>query len=186
MSVLRLTATRGKAIGLGLRSVEAATLVRRGPDLYLDIAGTSVPLVLRDLAYAGIGAEPAAADLGSPIDGPVGIGVDLVPVASAILEIVRLERIPLGAATQEVLRRRLGGMLPPGREARDRCRALLRGECVMFRWGRRVWAPRSILRTGRARSSIRPVVFDHASLDRWELSGRTCIRDQALVGWAFP
>ncbi len=188
MSVFRLAAVRGAAVGRGLASVEVATLVRREANVYLDIPADADTAAVRDLAFVGIAAEAALPDLGPPGHLAVGVGLDLVPFTAdpSAFDVIRLERVPLGAATAEVLRRRFGGLLPPGRDARDRCRALLRAECVMFRWGRRVWTSRGALRARPARSSIRPVVFDRASLDAWKLDGRTCTHDEALSRWVFP
>lgn len=187
MTIFRLARVRGVAVAKGLASVEVARLVRCGADAYLDIPAEAATAAMRDLAFAGIAAEPSDADLDPPEDLAVGIGLDLAPLADlAGFDVLRLERVPLGAATAEVLRRRVGGLLPPGRGAQERCRNLLRGECVMFRWGRRVWARRGALRAGKARSSIRPVVFDPAALDQWKVEGRTCTHDEALARWVFP
>lgn len=187
MTVFRLAAVRGTAIGSALASVEAATIVRHGADVFLGIPREAAGAAVRGLAFAGIAADASEKDLVPPRDLAVGIGTDLVPLGAGLMafDVLRLERIPLGAATSEVLRGRLGGVLPPGRDARDRCRALLRGECAMFRWGRRIWASREALRARPARSSVRPVVFDRASLARWPLEGRIWTSDEALSRWVF-
>ena len=188
MSTLRLTSVSGVAVGTALASVEVATLVRRGADVYLQVPTEATIAAMRDLAFAGIAADPTDADLTPAAHLDVGIGLDLMPLAADLsaLDILRLERVPLGAATAEIIRRRIAGALPPDRAARDHCRALLRGECVLFRWGRRVWATRAAIRARSARSSIRPVVFDRAAIDRWTLQGRICTRDDALPRWVFP
>jgi hypothetical protein len=187
VTVLRLAPIRGQAIGRWLAAVDAATLVRRGADVYLDILPADAGAAVRELALAGISAQAVDTALDVPRHLAVGIGVDLTPLAGGLgaFDVVRVERVPLGVATAEVLRRRLERILPPNRRSRDRCRALLRGGCVMFRWGRRVWASRGALRGRSARASIRPVVFDRASLEHWELTGWTCTCEGALAQWAF-
>jgi hypothetical protein len=187
VSVFRLVVVRGTSIGSALATADAATIARHGADAFLEIASEKAARVVRDLAFAGIAAEPSDKVLEPPRHLAVGIGTALVPLEDdpTAFDLLRLERVPLGAATSEVLRRRLGRIRPPGREARDRCRALLRGERVMFRWGRRVWASREALRSRRVRSSIRPVVFDRSSLDRWPLEGRIWAHDEALSRWVF-
>ncbi|MBI2983005.1 MAG: hypothetical protein HYY42_02280 [Chloroflexi bacterium] len=141
----------------------------------------------RALAYAGISAEPCDAELAPPPGLLVARGMDLSPLPSGLvaLDLVRIQRIHLGPATREALRRRCAGLLPAGAAARARCHALLRGEIVLFAWARHAWASRSALRCAPARTTLRPIVFDRDAVARRELLGRTSSRDEAIGRWLF-
>lgn len=194
MTVLRLAPSAGRlraealpGIASALAVVDTSVLARLRGAAFAEVPVALVPRLIRALAFAGIAAEPCDADLAPPAGLFVARGMDLspLPVGLIDLDLVRLRRIPLGLATREVLRRRFAGLLPAGPTARLRCRTLLRGEHVLFAWGRHAWASRAALRSGRARSSLRPVVFDRDAVTRAELDGRTSTRDDDLARWLF-
>lgn len=187
MTVLRLVPRSGSRIAPALTAVSGAVLARRGDAAYAEVPVAAVTRLARALAYAGISAEPCDADLVAPSGLLVAQGIDLSPLPSGLvaLDLVRLERIHLGPATREALRRRWAGLLPPGAAARDRCRALLRDEVVLFAWERYAWASRGALRSSPARNALRPIVFDRAAVARGELAGRTSSRDEDLGRWLF-
>lgn len=188
MTVLRLIPSGGRGIASALAVMDPVVLARRDGAAYAGLPVALVPCFARALAFAGIAAELCDADLAPPTGLLVARGVDLAPLPHGLVELdlVRVRRIPLGPATREILRRRFAGLLPPGRSARLRCRALLRGENALFAWDRHAWATRAALRSGRARASLRPVVFDREGSARTELDRRTSSRDDDLARWLFP
>lgn len=187
MTVLCLLPRAGDRIGPALAAVTGAVLVRRGNAAYADVPVADVTRFTRALAFAGISAEPCDADVGAPPGLAVAQGIDLSPLPSGLvaLDLVRIERIHLGPATREVLRRRWAGLLAPGPAARARCRALLRDEVVLFAWARHAWASRAALRSAPARTALRPIVFDRDAVTRCDLAGRTSSQDEALGKWLF-
>lgn len=187
MTVLRLVPIGGTRIGPALATVDGVVLARQGGAAYAEVPVALVPGMTRALAFAGIAAQPCDADLAPPAGLYLARGTDLSPLPPGVvdLDLVRLERIPLGRATREVLRRRLAGLLPAGAAARDRCRVLLRGENVLFGWTRHAWAPRAGLRSIDARRSLRPVVFDRDARVRGDLVGRTSSLDDEIGRWLF-
>lgn len=186
MTVLRLIPVGGSAIDRAIASVGSATLCRRPDGAFVDVPLADVGPLVRILAFAGVRAEPCAAEL---IAAPKGtfpaVGVDLAPLPSGLgaVDVLRVRRLGLGAATGEIMRRRLGGLIGPGDDARARCRAVLRGTDAVMAWGRAAWAPRSALR--RARPSLRPVVFDRDAVGRADLGGRAYASDGAISRWLF-
>lgn len=187
MTVLRLLPSEGSRIAPALTAVEDAVLARRGDAAYVDVPVSVMTRLIRALAYAGISAEPCDADLAPPPRLHVARGADLSPLPPGFvdLDLVHIERIHAGAATREVLRRRWAGLLPPGAAARARCRAVLRGDVVLFAWARHAWASRAALRSAPARSALRPIVFDPDALARHDLVGRTSSEDEAIGRWLF-
>lgn len=187
MTVLRLLPSGGSRIGPALAAVTDAVLARHGDGAYADVPLATVAHLTRALAYAGIEVEPCDAELVPAPGLLVARGVDLSPLPSGLvtLDLVRIERMHLGLATREVLRRRCVGLFPPDAAARARCRALLRGEVVLFAWARHAWATRAALRRAPARLALRPIVFDRGALARCELSGRITSHDEAIGRWLF-
>lgn len=183
MTVLHLRPASRGAVDRAFAAVERVVLSRRDGAVYADIEAASVAVFVRALAFAGVRAEPCTSD-----PAPAGLmlarGLDLEPLGDALpLDVVRLERVALGRDTRDLLRRRLFGVLPPTERARERCRRLLRGDHVTFEWSRLVWGTRAALRTGRARRSLRPVVFSRAVRD---LPGGRLATDGEWIGrWLF-
>lgn len=187
MTVLQLVPVRGRSIGPALATVGSATLTRRSEGAYVDVAMSAVRPLVRALAFAGIDAQCCEPDLAPAPALLPARGLDLAPLAPGLVDVdvVRIERIPLGTATREVLVRRLGGLLPPAPPARARCHLLLRGDQVLFAWGRRAWGTRQALRSARARRSLRPIVFDREALARSDLAGRISSDADDLAHWLF-
>lgn len=186
MSILRVSAVAGRSLDHSLGRVGAATLTRRADGLFVEVGHDDVASLVRALAFAGVQAVPAAVDLSTP-RGPIpALGLDLASVPSALVaaDVVRVRAIPLGEATAEVLRRRLGWLRGPSERARIRCRTLLRGEDVLLAWDRRAWIDRRDLRDRRLRAHLRPVVFDRGALDAAP-ARRIFASDGLLAGWLF-
>jgi hypothetical protein len=177
----------GTHLGPALATVERVVLARRSGEAFAELAPQEVIGFVRALALAGVAAEPSDADLARPSGTLVARGLDLRPVrAGAVdLDVVRVELVPLGRTTREMLRRRAWGVLPPAPADRQRCREFLRRENVLFAWSRRAWASRDALRAPSVRSVLRPVVFARDSAERWDLNGRTTARDEDLSRWLF-
>lgn len=184
MTVLHLRSASRGAVGAAFAAAERVILSRRDGAAYAELDAASVPAFVRALAFAGVRAEPCTPDLAAPAGLMLARGLDLEPLGAAVpLDVVRLERVPLGRDTHDLLRRRLFGILPPTEHARDRCRRLLRGDHVTFEWSRIVWGTRATLRTGRARRSLRPVVFSRAAGDL--PGGRLTTDDERIGRWLF-
>lgn len=184
MTVLRLRLASHGAVGPAFAAATRVVLFRCDGAAYADLDAASVPAFVRGLAFAGVQAQPCTTDLTAPAGLMLARGLDLEPLGAAVpLDIIRLERIPLGRDTRDVLRRRLFGILPPSERARDRCRRLLRGDHVTFEWSRLAWGTRAAFRTGRARRSLRPVVFSHAVRDL--PGGRLTTDDEQIGRWLF-
>lgn len=187
MTVLRLEPLGGSHVDRALAAVGSATLTRREDGAFVEVAVADVARLVRALAFAGVAASACDADLAAPRGLVPAVGRDLAPLARPLAgtDIVRVRRLTLGEATREVLRRRLGGLLPAPAPARDRARALLRGEDVLLAWTRRAWLTRGVLRAGPVRRSLRPIVFDREALERPDPGGRTFASSGALQRWLF-
>ncbi len=187
MTVLRLDPVAGRAIDHALADLAAATLVRRPDGAFVEVTVAEVARLVRRLAFAGIAAAPCDADLGAPPGLMAAVGRDLAPLArgTAACDVVRVRSLTLGEATREILRRRFGGLVAADARARERARALLRGDDAVLAWSRRAWATRDGLRSRGARASLRPVVFDRAALADPALAGRTFASAGSLGTWLF-
>lgn len=113
------------------------------------------------------------------------IGLDLTPLdrSVAALDVIEVRSVPLGDASAALMRRRMPW--PRGvNAARSVCRQLLREEDAVLTWRRVLWCSIASMRDARSRCRIRPVVFDHAALDRhparWTYAG-----EGAIERWAF-
>lgn len=187
MTVLRLDPLAGVGLDRAVAVLETATLVRRPDGRYADVPVADVARFVRALAFGGIAATACDADLAGPPGTIPAVGRDLDPLPEGLVaaDLVRLRRLGLGESAAEVLRRRAFGLRAPPASARERCRALLRGEEVPFAWARRAWGTRAALRSRAARSSLRPLVFDRAAAEPSDLSGRAFARDGSLSRWLF-
>jgi hypothetical protein len=186
VTVLRLTPVAGTAVGPALATIERAVLVRRAGGAYAQVPTNAVEPFTRALAFAGIAAERGEIDLAPTAGSLPARALSLSPLAPGCVEldVVRLERVPLGRATREVLRKRLWGALPARSQDRARCRSLLRHETTVFAWARRAWASRDALRSRPARGVLRPIVFGRDA-DRWDLDRRTTDGSDELARWLF-
>lgn len=187
MTILDIERVAGARLALALAAVPAVVLARRAGRAYADVPVALVAPLVRSLAFAGIRAEACAADLFPPPDSFVARADTLTPLEAGDvdLDVVRVERVPLGSATREVLRRRVAGLLPPTASDRARCRDLLRGADALFAWSRLAWGSRSALRSQRSRRILRPIVFDRAAIARLELRGRATARGDEIGRWLF-
>jgi hypothetical protein len=98
-------------------------------------------------------------------------------------DVIELRTIPLSDASAVLMRRHVP-WLPSSRAARDACRRLLRDEDAVMGWRRIVWCSVASFRAARARTRLRPVVFDRAAVEgqplRW-----TYVSAHAIEDWAF-
>lgn len=185
MTVLRLERRSRGPFGPVLAELGQATFCRQPGSAHAVVAGPPVAEAVRAFAFAGIAAVPCDIDVRPPRDLLLARGLDLTPLPGLdVFDVVRIERVPLGRATREMLRRRWAGILPPDDAARARCRSLLRGEDVLVAWDRRVWGSRAALRSPAARRVLRPVVFDRAD-DPPMLRGRARASDDAVARWLW-
>lgn len=185
MTLLHLTPASRGPIDAALATVERCVLTRREGAAFADVEPAAVPAFVRALAYAGVRAEPCAHDLTAPAGLLIARGLDLEPLSAVAIpvDVLRLERVPLGCDTRDALRPRLLGILPPAERARDHCRRLLRGDRVTFEWSRLAWGTRSALRSGRARRTLRPLIFSRAVR---EIPGGRIASDGSEIGrWLF-
>lgn len=183
--LLRLVALSGGRVDAALAAVERVILTRRDGAAYAEIDVTAAPAFVRSLAYAGVRAEPCRE---LPSVSPAALparGVDLepLPVGTLALDVLRLDRVALGRVTREVLRPRLFGLLGPSERARGRCREIIRGGHATFEWSRTAWAARTALRAGRARHSLRPILFSRETAGR--PAGRVTTEGSAVGRWLF-
>ncbi len=186
MTVLRLEAVDGSAIDGALAAVGEITLARRPDGAFADVRGQDAGPLIRALAFAGIAAVPSIVDLSPPSGTHAAVGRDLAPLPDlgVALDLLELRRVPLGEATRASLARRLPRLRRPSRAQQERCEALLRERDVALAWRRRAWASRATLRTGVARVSLRPVVFDRDALARAD--ERTVLASAGLIArWLF-
>lgn len=187
MTILRLARRADVPVGPAFAGIDAVLLARRDGAAFVRVASPAVGPFVRALAFCGIAATPCDVDLGPPAGLFTAIGIDLRPIPADLvgLDVVRVRRLPLGEATREALRRRLGALRGPDAKARTRCRALLRGEQVVLAWRRQAWATRASLRSRQARASLRPVVFEREAATESDLTGRISSLDDALGRWLF-
>lgn len=183
--LFRLVALSGGRVDAALAAVERVILTRRDGAAYAEIDETAAGAFVRSLAYAGVRAEPCPALPTVTAATLAARGVDLepLPVGTLALDVVRLDRVALGHVTREVLRPRLLGLLGPSERARDRCREIIRGGHATFEWSRTAWAARAALRAGRARRSLRPILFSHETPGR--SAGRVTTEGSAVGRWLF-
>ena len=185
MIALRLEGMAGTRLAPALSRLGHVTFARSRGSSYAQVSAAQAREAIRAFALVGIACGPCDEDL-APRPGILRArGLDLSPLPSGTvdLDIVRIDRLPLGAATREVLRPRLCGLLPPSAASRARCRALLRGDDVIFGWSRESWASRAVLRARPIRRVLRPVVFDPSPQSAQ--SGRITSTDEHLAAWLF-
>lgn len=186
MTVLRLEQRSRGSLGRVLAQLGQAAFCRRPGSAHAVVADLLVVEAVRAFAFAGIAAVPCDVDISPPRDLLLARGLDLTPLPAGldVFDLVRIERISLGCATRETLRRRWAGILPPDDAARARCRSLLRAEDALVAWDRRVWGSRAALRSPAARRLLRPVVFDRAD-EPAVLRGRARASDDAIGRWLW-
>lgn len=187
MTVLHLEVVTGSVVDRALGAVEAVTLARRPDGVFAEIRERDAEPFIRALAFVGVAAVPSIVDLTPPSGTHAAIGRDLaglrgIPLA---LDLLNVRRITLGEATRASLARRLPRLRRPSRAQREQCEALLRERDVAFAWRRRAWAARATLRSGPARVSLRPVVFDAAALTRQDDERTAFASEQAIGRWLF-
>jgi len=183
VTLFRLLPIAPGGVDHALAVAPTVTLTRQGGVLYADVVEGDAAGLIRALAFAGVAATVCAADPVGPRAVPA-IGRDLAPLPAGLVDVdsVRVRRLALGEATREILRRRWAALRGPSSAARERCRAVLRGEDAVFAWERRAWGPRERLRDPRTRASLRPIVFDREALVRAS-EGRTYASEGAIGRW---
>lgn len=184
MTILRLRSVRATAVDAAIAALDAVTLARMAEGVFADVDDGRAERSIRALALAGISAVPCEIDLAAPRGMRAAIGRRLAPVPGLALDLVTVRRVPLGGSTRRILRRRWG-ILRPSRDARARCRALLRGQDAELAWTRRAWGTAEAVRGPVARTILRPVVFDAGGVDGRCPERRTFAREGAIGRWLF-
>ena len=185
--ILRLVPVHGDRFDPAVRSVGELLIVRRADGCYAQVADEEVAGFIRDLAYAGIGADVTETDLSPGSAAIPATAGDLrpAPVGLVVSDSVRIRKVDLSSATAEMLRRRFAFIRAPSAEAQRKCRRLLRDEDLMFSWQRQAFIERGAVRSVRKTSSLRPVIFDRAAT-RWTgRERRAFASDGLLARWAF-
>jgi hypothetical protein len=182
-TTLRLDAVRRSAFDVRLAQLGGGRLTRAAGITYLESDCDAEDATHR-LAFAGIrcswssvpspasGFRPAIAHHLEPLDAVVGA-----------IDVVEHRPIPLSEASAALMHRRL----PWARRSRatlDACLRLLREEDAVIGWRRIVWCSVASMRMARARTRLRPVVFDRAAVDRQTLRW-TYVSAGAIERWAF-
>ena len=182
MSVLFLEAVAARDADGALVSVGPLVLWRDADGVFADVSPDTEAEFTRSLAFAGVRATSVAAAPPNPPALTAAIGLSLGQLAApAALDMIRLRPIDLGEASARLLRRPLLRRRARRRE-RDRCIAILRERDRMIGWQRRAWAPVSILRDRRARSVLRPVLFDRNATPPERV---VFAAEGAIMRWAF-
>jgi hypothetical protein len=183
-TTLRLEAVRRTNFDAHLDRLGSGKLTRAAAVTYLETE-RGIDDATSELALAGIRATrctgvPAAAAALRP-----AIAFDLSPLDDTFgaIDVIELRQISLSEASAVLMRHRLP-WLRSSRAARTACRRLLRSEDAILGWRRTVWCSAAKLQAARARVRLRPVVFDHAALDRQSLRW-TYVSDGAIERWAF-
>lgn len=185
--ILRLVPAHGDRLDPAVGSVGELVIVRRADGCYAQVADGEAARFVRELAYAGIEADPSHTELLRASGAIPATANDLrpAPVGLVASDSVRIRRIDLGAATADVLRRRFASIRAPSAEAQRRCRRLLRAEDLMFCWQRQALIGRGAVRSVRRTSSIRPVIFDRPATGWTGREHRAFASDGLLARWAF-
>jgi hypothetical protein len=182
-TTLRLDVVRPSAVDGRLAQLGGGILTRAAGVTYLE-SDRAVEDATRRLALAGIrcswssvpgpqnGLRPAIALHLEPLDPSLGA-----------IDIVELRPIPLSEASAALMHRRLP-WLRRSAATLDTCLRLLREEDAVIGWRRVVWCSVAALRRARARTRLRPVVFNWAALDRQALRW-TYVSAGAIERWAF-
>lgn len=187
MTILRLEPLAGASVDRAIAAVESAMLVKIADGAYADVPDADASRAVRALAFAGVRADSCSIDLAIPRALLPAVGRDLAPLARSLIayDAVRVQRLTLGQATRELLRRSTLGLGRPTVAARNSARSLLRSEDALLAWKRQAWATRDALRTRAVRRSLRPVIFDTSAIDGAELPGRSLASAGALTRWLF-
>jgi len=182
-TTLRLDVVRPSAVDGRLAQLGGGRLTRAAGVTYLE-SDRAVEDATHRLALAGIrcswssvpgpqsGLRPAIALHLEPLDASLGA-----------IDIVELRPILLSEASAALMQRRLP-WLRRSAATLDTCLRLLREEDAVIGWRRIVWCSVAAIRRARARTRLRPVVFDRAALDRQALRW-TYVSAGAIERWAF-
>lgn len=155
MTALRLEPRYGRALDLALAAVEHLSLARCVDGTFAE-APSPADRLERALAFAGIDATPAVVSGIAPSAVRVRCaGLAAVPRRLVLMDVVRIQRVPLGIATAHVMRRRFSRLRPPSADAVRRCTRLLRGENALLSWTREAWIRREDLRDLRRFCPVR-------------------------------
>jgi hypothetical protein len=183
-TTFRLDAVRPTALDARLAALGGGTLTRAASITYLD-CDRLVEDATHQLGLAGVRVTRCASVPGPASGHRPAIAFDLAPLDESLqaIDVVELKRIPLSDASAALMRHRFA-WLSTSRAARDMCRRLLRDEDAVLAWRRIVWCSVPSLRVARKRFGLRPVVFDHAAIERrsprW-----TYVSEGAVERWAF-
>ena len=181
---LHIEAIQGTAFDSRLACLGASRLTRAGSMTFLetdrDIADATYQLALAGVRVRHCSRVPVPGDGVRP-----AVGLDLAPLDAAFhaIDVIDVRPIPLSDASAVLLHRRVP-WLASSRAARDACRRLLRGDDAVMGWRRIVWCSVASLRAARARTRLRPIVFDRAAVEREPLRW-TYASLHAIEEWAF-
>ena len=181
---VRLEALRCAAFDACLANLGGGRLTRTDGATYLE-TDLHLDEATYRLALAGVRATRCER---VPLPGAglrPAIGLDLTPLDGSVsaIDVIELRSVSLGDASAALMRRRMP-WLRGANAARTACRQLLREEDAVLTWRRVLWCSIASLRDARSRCRVRPVVVDHAALDRhpprWTYAG-----EGAIERWAF-
>jgi hypothetical protein len=184
VTTLRLEAVRRTKFDAHLERLGSGKLTRAAAITYLQtdrgIDDATSALALAGIRVTRCTGVPVAAVALRP-----SIAFDLTPLDDAFgaIDVIELRPISLSEGSAVLMRHRLP-WLRASRAARITCRRLLRGEDAILGWRRIVWCSAASLHAARARVRLRPVVFDHAAVDRQSFRW-TYVSDGAIERWAF-
>lgn len=179
--MLRLEALATRGVDHALATAGPLLLWRHAGGAFAVVAEEQEAALIRALAYAGVRATRVDAPHPGTPALTQAIGLALAPLSPAAeLDMVRLRPVDLGEATAALLRRRIRRRAGP--EQRQRCLSILRERDRMIGWRRRAWASVAVLRDGRARAVLRPVLFDRGADPPERL---VFAAEGAIARWAF-
>jgi hypothetical protein len=175
---LVLVATSGLPFDLAL-DAPRFSLWRHGSTVGLSLDEPDAARITRALAFNGVRASRATADMPQPEAGIRAVGITLAPtrLAPRDLDVIEVRVVPLAEATARALARPFRGW-PTGVRRRARCRSLLRGEDALLEVRRTAWCDRATLR--RDRGALRPALFDAGAAAR---PIRIYASESALTRW---
>lgn len=164
MTTLLIAADGRSSLELACAASDRFVLWRRGNQVRLLLDDRHATGVRRALAFRGLSVAAGEDRLPEPPRLRAAIGTGLAPTTLADdieLDMLEIRVVPLGEATQSLLRRPFRSF-PLGARRRSRCRALLRGTDVLLEVRRSAWCGRATL--SRARHDLRPLLFDRTAM----------------------
>lgn len=151
------------SVDLACAAANGFVLWRYAGEVRLLVEDRDATVVRRALAFHGVATAESEGGVPGPPALRSAIGTGLGPTAligDAELDVLEVRVVSLAEATRALLRRP-HPWWPLDRGRRSRCRTLLRGTDKLLEVRRSAWCERATL--ARARSELRPVLFDRAA-----------------------